>query len=84
MDSTLKRRGNDRVHVVSTWNLRGVFVVNYWWLEIKKTILILLAFFCFNGLCLSKCLDIVISLQPFTWRKLAIETLEQGVKCVQS
>ena len=26
MDSTLKRRGNDRFHVVSTWNLRGVFV----------------------------------------------------------
>ena len=26
MDSTLKRRGNDRFHVVSTWNPRGVFV----------------------------------------------------------
>ena len=24
--STLKRRGNDRFHVVSTWNTRGVFV----------------------------------------------------------
>ena len=24
--STLKRRGNDRFHVVSTWNPRGVFV----------------------------------------------------------
>ena len=30
--STLKRRGNDRFHVVSMWNKRGVFValvVNY-------------------------------------------------------
>ena len=26
MDSTLKRRGNGRFHVVSTWNPRGVFV----------------------------------------------------------
>ena len=26
VDSTLKRRGNDRFHVVSTWNPRGVFV----------------------------------------------------------
>ena len=26
MDSTLKRRGNDRFHVLSTWNPRGVFV----------------------------------------------------------
>ena len=26
VDSTLKRRGNGRFHVVSTWNLRGVFV----------------------------------------------------------
>ena len=26
MDSTLKRRRNDRFHVVSTWNPRGVFV----------------------------------------------------------
>ena len=26
MYSTLKRRGNGRVHVVSTWNTRGVFV----------------------------------------------------------
>ena len=25
-DSTLKRRGNGRFHVASTWNLRGVFV----------------------------------------------------------
>ena len=25
-DSTLKRRGNGRFHVVSTWNPRGVFV----------------------------------------------------------
>ena len=25
MDSTLKRRGTDRFHVVSTWNPRGVF-----------------------------------------------------------
>ena len=24
--STLKRRGNERFHVVSTWNTRGVFV----------------------------------------------------------
>ena len=24
--STLKRRGNDRFHVISTWNTRGVFV----------------------------------------------------------
>ena len=24
--STLKRRGNDRFHLVSTWNARGVFV----------------------------------------------------------
>ena len=24
--STLKRRGNERFHVVSTWNKRGVFV----------------------------------------------------------
>ena len=28
VDSTLKRRGNDRFHVVSTWNPRGVFVGN--------------------------------------------------------
>ena len=26
MDSTLKRRGNGRFHVVSTWNPREVFV----------------------------------------------------------
>ena len=26
MDSTLKRRGNERFHVVSTWNPRGMFV----------------------------------------------------------
>ena len=26
VDSTLKRRGNDRFHVISTWNPRGVFV----------------------------------------------------------
>ena len=26
VDSTLKRRGNDRFHVVLTWNPRGVFV----------------------------------------------------------
>ena len=26
MDSTLKRRGNDRFHVVSTLNPRGVFI----------------------------------------------------------
>ena len=26
VDSTLKRRGNGRFHVVSTWNRRGVFV----------------------------------------------------------
>ena len=26
MDSTLKRRGNSRFHVVSTWNPRSVFV----------------------------------------------------------
>ena len=26
MDSTLKRRGNKRFHVVSTWNPRGMFV----------------------------------------------------------
>ena len=26
VDSTLKRRGNGRFHVVSTWNPRGVFV----------------------------------------------------------
>ena len=26
VDSTLKRHGNDRFHVVSTWNPRGVFV----------------------------------------------------------
>ena len=26
MDSTLKRRGNGRVHVVSMWNPLGVFV----------------------------------------------------------
>ena len=26
MDCTLKRRGNSRYHVVSTWNPRGVFV----------------------------------------------------------
>ena len=26
VDSTLKPRGNGRFHVVSTWNLRGVFV----------------------------------------------------------
>ena len=29
--STLKRRGNVRFHVVSTWNTRGVFVGNYRW-----------------------------------------------------
>ena len=28
MYSTLKRRRNGRLHVVSTWNTRGVFVVN--------------------------------------------------------
>ena len=27
VDSTLKRRGNDRFHVVSRWNPRGVFVL---------------------------------------------------------
>ena len=27
--STLKRRGNDRFHVSSTWNTLGVFVGNY-------------------------------------------------------
>ena len=26
IDSPLKQRGNDRFHVVSTWNPRGVFV----------------------------------------------------------
>ena len=26
VDSTLKRHGNGRFHVVSTWNPRGVFV----------------------------------------------------------
>ena len=26
MDSTSKRRGNGRFHVVSTWNPRGMFV----------------------------------------------------------
>ena len=26
VDSTLKRRGSGRFHVVSTWNPRGVFV----------------------------------------------------------
>ena len=26
VNSTLKRRGNGRFHVVSTWNSRGVFV----------------------------------------------------------
>ena len=31
VDSTLKRRGNGRSHVVSTWNPRGVFV------EFRKT-----------------------------------------------
>ena len=25
LDSTLKRRGNGRFHIVSTWNPRGVF-----------------------------------------------------------
>ena len=29
VDSTLKRRGNGRFHVVSTWNPRGVFVGKY-------------------------------------------------------
>ena len=29
VDSTLTRRGNDRFHVVSTWNPRGVFVGLY-------------------------------------------------------
>ena len=32
LDSTLKRRENDRFHVVSTWNPRGVFdgiVISY-------------------------------------------------------
>ena len=29
VDSTLKRPGNDRFHVVSTWNPRGVFVGYY-------------------------------------------------------
>ena len=28
VDSTLKRRGNGRFHVVSTWNPHGVFVGN--------------------------------------------------------
>ena len=28
VDSTLTRRGNDRFHVVSTWNPLGVFVGN--------------------------------------------------------
>ena len=28
LDSTLKRRGNDRFHVVSTWNLHRVFLGN--------------------------------------------------------
>ena len=28
VDCTLKRRGNSRSHVVSTWNPRGVFVGN--------------------------------------------------------
>ena len=32
MDSTLKRRGNDRFHVVSTWNPRGVFLGKLPWL----------------------------------------------------
>ena len=35
VDSTLKRRGNGRLHVVSTWNPRGVFVG----LEIMVTLL---------------------------------------------
>ena len=30
MASTLKRRGNDRFHAVSTWNPRGVFVDLIW------------------------------------------------------
>ena len=29
VDSTLKRRGNGRFHVFSTWNPRGVFVGKY-------------------------------------------------------
>ena len=29
VDSTLKRRGNNRFHVVSMWNPRGVFVGFY-------------------------------------------------------
>ena len=29
VDSTFKRRGNGRFHVVSTWNLRSVFVGNF-------------------------------------------------------
>ena len=29
--STLKRRGNDRFLVVSTWNTRGVFVLKFQW-----------------------------------------------------
>ena len=32
VDSTLKRRGNGRFHVVSTWNPRGVFVGVHIWL----------------------------------------------------
>ena len=29
VDSTLKRRGNSRFHIISTWNPRGVFVGNF-------------------------------------------------------
>ena len=32
-DYTLKRRGNGRFHVVSTWNTRGVFAVFDWILD---------------------------------------------------
>ena len=33
VDSTSKRRGNGRFHVVSTWNPRGVFVGNMLFLD---------------------------------------------------
>ena len=33
--STLKRRENGRFHVVSTWNIRGVFVGKYSLLHLR-------------------------------------------------
>ena len=38
VDSTLKRRGNDRFHVISTRNPRGVFVGEFLQLQMKQTL----------------------------------------------